>query len=65
MESYLYGCLFYFLIPILFASLCISALLKLNALEQATKQLFVNKELLKFNARLNSGNLSNEEEAIQ
>lgn len=65
MESYFYGCLFYFLIPILFATLCISALLKLNALEQATKQLFVNKELLKFNARLNSGNLSNEEEAIQ
>lgn len=64
MESYFYGCLFYFLIPILFATLCISALLKLNALEQATKQLFVNKELMKFNAKLNSGNLS-KEEAIQ
>lgn len=61
MESYFYGCLFYFLIPILFASLCISALLKLNALEQATKQLFVNKELMKFNAKLNSGNISTEE----
>lgn len=61
MESYFYGCLFYFLIPILFATLCISALLKLNALEQATKQLFVNKELMKFNAKLNSGNISTEE----
>lgn len=64
MESYFYGCLFYFLIPILFATLCISALLKLNALEQATKQLFVNKELMKFNAKLNSDNI-NTEEAIQ
>lgn len=61
MESYFYGCLFYFLIPILFATLCISALLKLNALEQATKQLFVNKELMKFNVKLNSGNISTEE----
>lgn len=65
MESYFYGCIFYFLIPISFASICISALLKLNALEQATKQLFVSKELLKFNLQLYSSTNSNEETSIQ